>query len=55
VQFAAQAPFEQNWPEGHAFPQPPQLAGSSSVSTQALPQRVVPPRQVTPHVPVEQT
>jgi hypothetical protein len=39
----------------HGIAQPPQLAGSSCVSTQTSPHFVVPPRQSTAHAPCEQT
>jgi hypothetical protein len=43
------------WPDVQVLPQPPQLAGSTLVSTQELPHIVVPPPQDAAQVPCEQT
>ena len=42
-------------PELQALPQPPQLAGSTLVSTQLCPHCVVPPEHESAHVPFEHT
>jgi hypothetical protein len=54
AQTKLQTPPEQTWPLAQALPQPPQLAGSLVVVTQAEPHKVVPPAQVTPHLLAEQ-
>jgi hypothetical protein len=48
-------PPEHTWPDGHAFPHAPQLAGSLEVLTHALPHLVVPPEHWSWHAPAEQT
>lgn len=50
-----QWPEAQIWPAAHAVPQPPQLAGSTLVSTQLWPHKVVPVPQVVMHPPIEHT
>jgi hypothetical protein len=52
---AWQVPPEQYWLAGQATAQPPQLAGSTFVSTQALPHFVAPPPQATVKTLFEQT
>jgi len=37
------------------MPHAPQFAGSVATLTQEVPHRVVPPAQLTPHLPAEQT
>ena len=49
-----QTPPLQNWFAPHFSAQPPQLAGSLAVSTQLLPQAVVPAPQVGTQTPPEQ-
>lgn len=48
-------PLEQSWPAGQALPHAPQFAGSTFVSTHALPHAVVPPEQLPPHTAFEHT
>ena len=55
MQSVPHLPCEQTWPEGQGILQPPQFAGSLSVSTHLLPQSFEPPRQSTPHLPAEHT
>jgi hypothetical protein len=52
-QFTPQEPVEQTWLTSHEWPHVPQLAGSLASSTQALPQRLVPPPQDGAHWPPE--
>jgi len=47
------APAEQTSPVAHALPHAPQFAPSVVVSTQSVPQRVLPGAQ--PHLPAMQT
>jgi len=47
-------PAEQTWLAAHALPQVPQCAGSTVVSTQLWPHRVVPVPQFATHAPIEQ-
>jgi hypothetical protein len=51
VQLDAQEPFWHTSPVGQALPQPPQLAGSLSGSTHALPHFTKPGRQTKSQVP----
>jgi hypothetical protein len=50
-----QAPFWQDWPEGQALPQLPQLFGSKLVSTHLPLQSVEPPVQESWQLPAEHT
>jgi hypothetical protein len=51
---SAHDPLEQTSPGPHGWLQPPQCAGSTSVSTHVVVQKVVPPPQMTLHSPAEQ-
>ncbi len=56
AQVALQAPAEQTWPAGHAFPHVPQFLLSDSASTHVpLHRSDVSPIHVAPHVASEQT
>jgi hypothetical protein len=50
-----QPAFTQTADAPHRWPQPPQLVGSSRVSTQLVPHCVLPPRQVSAQTPFAQT
>jgi hypothetical protein len=55
AQESEHAPSEQTSPAGHALSQPPQFAGSFSVSAQLWPHFVEPPLHASPQAPPEQT
>ena len=53
-QLAEQAPSTQNSPVAQAMSQPPQWAGSTSVSTQVPPHSMVPGPQTSTQEPISQ-
>jgi hypothetical protein len=52
---SAHEPLLQTLPDGHFFPQPPQLFTSEPWSMQSLPQWIVPLAQTVAHAPCEHT